>query len=196
MSENFNYETIDEALINADGITEAAEAHGTLCGMVCISGKGDLENWLSHVLGEHDPRDLNIKDEISILKKIHDKTVLDLTEQNYELELLTHGDDTPLDIRVDDLCHWCQGFLYGLSLSGLTDITKLPQDASEILQDMMDISRAGYNPEEDEDENESAFAEIVEYIRVGTYVIFNTFNGDGFSVNTNTIHSWIARHKK
>ena len=58
MSELMKYETIDEALMDADAITGAAEAHGTLCGMVCISGKGDIDNWLTHTLGEFDPQDL------------------------------------------------------------------------------------------------------------------------------------------
>lgn len=185
---NMSYEVVEHALIDADAMTEPAEAHGTLCGMIAISGKGAPDNWLSHVLGEYDPQDLNIKSSINTLMDLHDHALRDLTESDYELELLLHDDDTPLDIRIDDLSHWCQGFLYGLSMTGLTDITSLPDDASEILQDMMDISKAGFNPEDDDEENEQAFAEIVEYVRIGAYVVFNTFNTEDTSAESATIH--------
>ena len=183
-----SYEVVEKALLNADAMTDPSEAHGTLCGMICISGKGAAESWISQTLGEHDPQNIVTQETIDMLMDLHDNTMSEITDQDYELELLIHDDETPLDIRIDDLSHWCQGFLYGLSLSGLTDIQNLPQDASEILQDMMDISRAGFNAEDDEEENEQAFAEIVEYVRIGAYVIYNTFNSDDMIANSATIH--------
>ena len=189
MSSNLiSYEAVENALMNADAITEPSEAHGTLCGLICISGKGAPENWLGHIIGDYEAGDLNIEEATNTLMELHNQALQEIIDENYELTLLLHDDDTPLDIRIDDLAHWCQGFLYGLSLSGLKDINSLPQDASEVLQDMMDISKAGYNPEEDEEENEAAFAEIVEYIRIGAYVIYNTFNGDGLTANSTAIH--------
>jgi len=183
-----SYEAIDDELMRLDAVAEASEAHGTLCGMICISGKGDIKNWLTHVLEDQNSDKFPSSESESILVSLHNRTVAELTEQNYQLELLIHSDDDPLGVRIDDLCNWCQGFLYGLSLAGLTDIKKLPTEASEILQDMMDISKAGYDSEEDEEENEAAFAEIVEYLRIGTYVIFSTFNDDSMVNNSTTIH--------
>lgn len=183
-----SYELIEDALMDANAITEPAEAHGTLCGMICISGKGAPNDWIAHILGEHDSNDLSVKTAINILNDLHDQTLRELTEQNYELSLLLHDDEVVLDTRVDDLCHWCQGFLYGLSMSGLKDINNLPTDTSEILQDMMDISKAGYSPEDDDEENEEAFAEIVEYIRIGAYVVYSTFNTNGMSAASTSIH--------
>lgn len=189
MSEQtISYEAIDDALLKLDAINEASEAHGTLCGMTCISGKGDINNWLTHILGKVDANDVELDSNQNVLQTLHDKTVAELTEQNYELELLLHSEDDSLDVRIDDLCNWCQGFLYGLSAAGLTDIKKLPTDASEILQDMMDISKAGYDSEDDEEENEAAFAEIVEYLRIGVYLIYNTFNGNGLTSDTTVLH--------
>ena len=182
------FEVVEHALNNADAMTDPSEAHGTLCGIIAISGKGAPNNWLSYVLGEYDETNLNIKEAINTLLDLHDVALKEITEQEYDLELLIHDDDTPLDIRVDDLSQWCQGFLYGLSLSGLKDLTSLPEEASEILQDMMDISKAGFNANDDAEENEQAFAEIVEYVRIGAYVIYNTFNSDEMINNSATIH--------
>ena len=188
LHQNLSFQEINDALVKVDATTEAAEAHGILCGMICISGKGDVKNWLEHVLGEQDVNNPYLQETKNILMDLHDATLTEIIEGNYDLDLLLPGDDDPLDIRVDDLSNWCQGFLFGLSMSGLTDINNLPQEASEILQDMMDISKAGFNPDEDDDENETAFAEIVEYLKIGAYVIYNTFNNSGHTTNSLTVH--------
>jgi len=174
---SLTYDLVDDALIKANAIAGASEAQGTLCGIICVSGTGNLNNWLSHIFGEEkDSNNLYIPESHKILTALHNATVKELTENNFELSLILHDDDTSLDIRLDDLSNWCQGFLYGLSAAGLKDIKNLPDDASEILQDMLDISKAGYDPDADENENEEAFTEIVEYMRIGVYVIYNTFN--------------------
>ncbi|MDH5258015.1 MAG: YecA family protein [Gammaproteobacteria bacterium] len=182
--DNLTYDLIDDALIKANAIADASEAQGTLCGMICVSGKGDLNNWLSHIFGEEkDSANLYVPESDKVLTALHDSTVKELTENNYDLKLILHDDSESLDIRIEDLSNWCQGFLYGLSAAGLKDIKKLPEEASEILQDMLDISKAGYDPEADEEENEEAYAEIVEYIRIGVYVVFDTLNS---TENTST----------
>ena len=181
------YDLIDDALVRANAMVDASEAQGTLCGMICVSGAGDLNNWLAHVFGEEkDSSNLYVPESSKILSALHDITVSELTNNDYDLNLILHDDNDSLDIRIEDLSNWCQGFLYGLSAAGLKDIKNLPEEASEILQDMLDISKAGYDPEADENENEEAYTEIVEYIRIGAYVIYNTFNSQ--EMTSNTIH--------
>ncbi len=184
---SLTYDLVDDALIKANAIADASEAQGTLCGMVCVSGVGGLNNWLSHIFGEEkDSKNLYIPESDKILSTLHDATVKELIEGDYDLSMMLHDDDDPLDIRIDDLTNWCQGFLYGLSAAGLKDIKKLPEEASEVLQDMLDISKAGYDTEADDEENEEAYAEIIEYIRIGVYVIFDTLNSA--ETSSTTIH--------
>lgn len=185
---NVTFDDLNDALLKADAMTEAAEVHGTLCGMICISGQADINTWLSLIFENQDPNDMLIQESRQVLVDLHAETLEQLASTSYDLEILIHDDNQPLDIRIEDLSMWCQGFLYGLSLAGLTDINKLPIEASEILQDMSDISKAGYSTEDDDEENEVAFTEIIEYIRVGVYVIFNTFNTD------NTLNSNVTVH--
>ena len=185
--DNVSFDDVNIALLNINAMTETAEAHGTLCGMACISGTTCIDSWLTIVLEGQDSNNLQLHETRQILTNLYNNTYEKLTSSNYSLEVFVHNDDTALDIRVEDLSLWCQGFLYGLSAAGLSDINKLPVDASEILQDMSDISKAGYEQEDDE-ESEAAFAEILEYIRIGAYVIFNTFNNDDTLPNKNTVH--------
>jgi len=184
---NISFDDLNETLLKFDSMSEASEAHGTLCGMICINGQADISSWLALIFENQDPNNLSLEESKKVFIDLHSETLEKLTGSSYDLDILIHNDDELLDIRIEDLSYWCQGFLYGLSLAGLTDINKLPVDASEILQDMTDISKAGYSPDDDEEENEIAFAEIIEYIRVGVYVVYNTFNADD-SINTTTVH--------
>jgi len=185
---DLSFDDISNALLNVDSMSETAEAHGTLCGLACISGEASLNTWLTLVFEGLDTNNLLLQESQNILKKLHNQTLEKLASPSYDLNILIHNDDEPLDVRIDDLSLWCQGFLYGLSMAGLSDIKSLPVDASEILQDMSDISKVGYNQDEDEDSNEAAFAEILEYVRIGVYVVYNTFNSDDAAPDSITVH--------
>lgn len=184
-----SFDQLNDLLRSADSMTETPEAHGTLCGIICLSGKTGLGNWLSLLFEELDSDNSRLQESQRILKQHYEMTLEVLASPNYDLNILVHSDDTALDIRVGDLSLWCQGFLYGLSIAGLTDLKSLPVDAQEILQDMSDISKVGYSQEDDDNEsNEAAFAEIIEYMRVGAYIVFNTFNGNNSIPDSKTVH--------
>lgn len=186
---NISFDDLHNALLSADSMTEVAEAHGTLCGMICINGQADTNKWLALIFENQDPQNIQLEESRQTLLKLQEITQQKLTNHNYDLNLMIHADSMPLNIRIEDLSLWCQGFLFGLSIAGLTDISKLPTDASEILQDMSDISKAGYGAGEDDDEeNEIAFSEIIEYVRMGVYVIFNTLNNNDNVSTSITVH--------
>ena len=81
-------------------------------------------------------------------------------------------DDDSLTQRVNAIGDWSQGYLIGLSLGGITDFAPLPDDAREIAKDLLEISRAGTSYDlEGNEEDENAYAELVEYLRVGVLLI-------------------------
>jgi uncharacterized protein YgfB (UPF0149 family) len=54
----------------------------------------------------------------------------------------------------------------------VNDLDGLGDDAGEILRDFSAITQVGVDPEETEEHNEEAYAELVEFVRVGVQVIF------------------------
>ena len=78
---------------------------------------------------------------------------------------------TPLHERSDALSDWCTGFLFGLGLAG-KDVTEvLSDDAREVVADLTEFTRLD-TEEESGEGAEKAFAEIVEYLRVGVLLIY------------------------
>lgn len=189
MKENrLNFDTIENALLSIDADMGSSEAHGILCGMICATGRADINAWLAEILNERDPRDLLIKESQTLLMALYDQTTEQLTDGNFGLILLLRSDDESLDMRINDLSEWCQGFLFGMTKGGLSDIDKLPTEVQEVLNDILDISKAGYDAGEEEEENETAYTEIVEYIRVGVLVVFNELNGSSEPAEKIVLH--------
>jgi hypothetical protein len=93
-------------------------------------------------------------------------------------------DEQPLGERTNSLAHWCTGFLAGLGVGG--PMPDLSAEAAEALQDLQQIAMAGFLAQADdaadgaEDEvNETAFFEIVEYVRVVTLILREELRGPG-----------------
>ena len=65
------------------------------------------------------------------------------------------------------------GFLYGLGSSSLNDAAGLPGDVGEIVRDLSEITQVGVDAEEGVESNEGAYAELVEFVRVGVQLVFD-----------------------
>ena len=99
-------------------------------------------------------------------------TAAALRQPDMEFELLLPADELPIDVRTAALAQWCQGFLYGLGAGAVPDASELPGDAGEVVRDFGEISRAGVDSTQDEESNEAAYTELVEFVRVGVQLLF------------------------
>jgi len=89
-----------------------------------------------------------------------------------EFQPLLPDDEQPLNGRANALALWCTGFLYGLGTGQISDLEALNGDVGEIVRDFTEISHASGDAAEQDDSNEQAYAELVEFIRVAAQVVF------------------------
>ena len=61
--------------------------------------------------------------------------------------------------------------LYGLGTAGFENFERLPTDTNEFLQDLIEITRTNFEGITASEQEEGAYAEIVEYVRIGTLLI-------------------------
>ena len=179
MSTQPDIEVLDEALFKVNAMMGAAESHGVLCGMLCARGAIELSEWIGHVLGDQEEGNVLLHDTVHQLSELHQVTMEKVNDISGSFYMLLPEDDEDLMDRTEALANWCQGFVYGLAAGGISDDTKLPGDAREILMDFIEISRAGHNIGDDDvievgdvtEEDEIAFVEVVEYVRTGVLLI-------------------------
>ena len=88
---------------------------------------------------------------------------------------LLPDDYTDAGARTTALAHWCEGFLHGLVSAkheGTLKEKLAAEPLSDIIRDMLQITRAAIDEESDDETNEAAYAEIVEYIRVAAQLAY------------------------
>lgn len=176
-----DYRLYSEILERHDAQTSAAEVHGLICGLIC-AGREDEDaryGWMEHVFEEPPVVgggvNLSMKPMVEALDALWFYSVDAIGNDNLEYELLLPDDDSLMAERAMALGQWCQGFLFGLGLAEVEE-SKLPEEAVEMLRDIEGISRVSDDDEASE-EAEVAYAEIIEYLRMGVLYLHSELNG-------------------
>jgi len=191
MSQFPEIEELEELLYRVDATMGAADAHGALCGMLCARGAIELSEWVDHVIGEQEQGNELLHDVVHKLSDLHQSTLEMMNDATGDFKLLLMDDDDPLPERIEALAAWCQGFIYGLAAGGIQEGSELPEDTAELLKDMIEISRAGHDvddtglEESDDNDDEVAYMEIEEYVRMGVLLIYEELQP---LQSTQTIH--------
>lgn len=178
MSSQPDYDSLQGALGGGPDGHAAAEAHGSLCGLLCAGVQDVPEAWIQNTLADAEDYQFGGRDDArALLDALHAATVAALTAGDMGFQLLLPDDETSLEDRAAALAAWCSGFLYGLAVRGLRPMAELPDELREILSDFAEIGRAGVAEEEAEEAGEGAFAELVEYVRVATQIVYDECHG-------------------
>jgi uncharacterized protein YgfB (UPF0149 family) len=165
-TEHVSYDRLQAALQSVEADASAAESHGVICGIICASGVQDPPLWLDHLLGEGKTASAMAQSAQLLLTELYSEALLRLNDGDLGLDLLLPDDDTPLPLRSKALGEWCQGFLYGLALGGVREDGVRKGDLGEIMHDFYEISNTRFEHELTDEDEESAYAEIVEYVRM------------------------------
>jgi yecA family protein len=165
---------------------ELAECHGLLCGLLCCGAAQTPGDFLQHLAAMQlltEPGEAMA----AVMVDLWERTGTQIEDEELGFELWLPDDDESLEDRAISLAQWCSGFLAGLG-SGCT-LEGLSEDAGEALADLMEISRAEISSQTGQksggEEEEAAYMEIVEYIRVVTLTLCEEFRGPG---NDDAIH--------
>lgn len=169
MSDEF--ETLDDRLQRAGAATDAAECHGFVTGVLCAAGGLDPAAWLPHLFGEVDWDSAAVKEAALAVGGLFQELRARLNSADLDFRLLLPADELPLRERAESLGRWCQGFSSGLGLGGLDRERALSGDSGEFLRDVSDISRVAAEFEGGDEEDERAYMELQEYLRMGVLML-------------------------
>ena len=175
MDEKVEYDTLEESLKRCGSNWNAAQTHGLLTGRLAIAGVPAGPEWMLQVL-EGVEEDNALRTECQKhLDTLYQSTFWQLSERLSEFEPLLPDDDDDVAMRTTALAYWCEGFLHGLVSAKHGDALKerlAAEPLSDIIKDMLQITRAGLDDAFDEEENESAYVELTEYLRVAAQLCY------------------------
>lgn len=165
---------------NLDG-AGLAECHGMACGLLVRQFDANPDAFFD-LLGMlevvHDPA----PGFRSTLEELFTASRAQLGDDEMGLTLWLPGDEESLEDRTEALAQWCNGFLAAIGAGQDSRLDALSGEAAEALADLQEIALAeigeGAEPEAgDTEEEEGAFAEIVEYIRIAVLILREELRG-------------------
>jgi uncharacterized protein YgfB (UPF0149 family) len=171
----------ENTLVLAQGdldASELAECHGVLCGLLCRTPDSTADDYL------------RLLDELSLtdqpgpalrvsLQELHSGTRDQLADEGMSLSLWLPRDDEPLEDRILAMGQWCTGFLAGIGSGPQGRLDTLSEDAAGAIRDIQQIALAEFSGDSESEEDEVAFTEIEEYLRVVTLMLREDLRGPG-----------------
>jgi len=175
MEQVIDHDQLDAALKSCGATWDAAQTHGLLSGRLAVAGADSGFEWLSQVLEGTDSSDaLRAECEV-MLSSLFESTYRQLSERRSQFEPLLPDDEEDAPMRAAALGRWCEGFLHGLVSGNHADALRQRLSAEpleEIIKDMLQITRATAEDGGDDEANETAYAELVEYLRVAAQLAY------------------------
>lgn len=159
---DLSFDHLDHVLARAGASADASDSHGFISGLICAAGQASPDQWEQQLLAGQDNE--NAK---NLLQAHYTGLQAQLNSPDLDFEILLPHDEEDLKWRTSMLGQWCMGFLSGLGIGGLPDSDSLPEEVAELLEDLTQISRIEFELDDPSEEDEVAFQEIVEYVRVG-----------------------------
>ncbi len=147
---------------------EAAAFHGSLCGALCRQKPDEVDP----VALLDEPETSPDADDRQALLDLRDQTVGALTDLQSAFAPLLPDDDLSLADRATALGAWCEGFLYGIAGRIKLNLRDCSEEVREIVKDFTEFTRSSLDSGDDDEGEENAYAELVEYIRVGAQLVF------------------------
>lgn len=172
MDQPLNYADVADCLDRAGLDVLASEVHAIACGILIGNISADKIKWVQELVPNLEAGDVLQQQGVRELGKLFDSAQRDLQDSQLRFELFLPDEEESLVSRMEALQDWCQGFILGLTMAGITDYKNLPEDSRDLLEDFVNIGTSGeFDFDADDQESEIAYTDISQYVRVGVLLI-------------------------
>ncbi len=181
------FDLVTQAMESADVMAGAAEVHGVICGLICGGVELDGKSWLepfNDLINEGFGLPSEAK---RVAEEIYHTSCYQIGDANLSFALLLPDDNIPLDERAEAMSQWVQSFLVGFGMVQ-QELNKASEDLQELIKDFSDISQVSLDFEQEDEESEVAYAEVIEYLRVGAILSFNELGKKSAAETKPTLH--------
>jgi uncharacterized protein YgfB (UPF0149 family) len=176
-----NHFEVESTLRDSGSTWRASQAHGLLCSRLALMGSDGCDDWLRLILESSDGVGSAAAGTLDFLERVSSETYRQLSGRQSEFEPLLPDETEPASVITEALAEWCEGFLHGLVSNVQIEALKeklAAEPISDIIKDMLEMTRAAAYEDEDADEDEDddeideALTELVEYLRVATQLVY------------------------
>jgi uncharacterized protein YgfB (UPF0149 family) len=171
----FDFESLECVLDHNDPADLHGLLCGMLCGMLCVDSAISNELCLERIEAEFGAGLLSGPAQ-DLFKELFYLVASQLDDADLGFALFLPTDHDTLNRRLDALKQWCEGFLAGLVLAGLDKERLSSPEVKEFLADLVEICRLDAVAGDGSEEQEAAYMEIAEYVRMGVLLVNEELN--------------------
>lgn len=169
-----SYDELNQLLLKTEFKFNPSQLHGLACGLLC--GKQLTEKTWEDLIKSFFPQveKTNAQETAShlLFKNLYEITKLQLEDYLFEFDLVLPDDEQKLELRAEALTLWCQGFLTGLKLAEIPIEGHKQAEVKEAIGDLVEIAKMNYENVVDSDEDEAAYIELVEFVRMAIILVY------------------------
>lgn len=177
-----SFEELNHYLVPLGALNSPSELHGMLCGKLSGGARMDPDAWMEEALSfldiitnEHGVVGDNKGQGQAALARLYPVTLAQLEDAHYRFDILLPNEEADMERRANALGEWCHGFLSGFGSAGLDPEAKFSEESADALRDLAAIVSISADMDDDEEEAEASFSEIVEYVRIAVLTLFVEF---------------------
>lgn len=179
------YNELSQALKQTTLKLHPSQVHGLICGILC-GPKQNKSAWEDLVTGAKTTDKTH-----KILENLYSSSANLLNDFLIEFQLILPTDTKTLPMRAEALTLWCQGFLTGLKLVNIPIVNREPGEITEAINDIIEIAKMNYEEVVANEEDEVAYTELVEFIRVAVILIYQDLKEIEDSSKSSTISTHL-----
>ncbi len=175
---SLDYERVERQMASADIESSGAEVHGILCGLICTGREDARARWFSELFNDEQSTDLLVRECAASLEVLHNETLAAVQGPGLGFTPFLPDDEKPLKLRAQAVADWCQGFLYGVGVAGLTAGHQFSSETQEALNSLSEITRLDLDQLDSGEEDEEALMEVTEFIWVAAMLVHGEMVAD------------------
>ncbi len=169
-----DYSALEQALNNTALKLHPSQVHGLVCGILCGHPNSRTAAWEELITGSE--KKSNSKKTHDLLQSLYDVSAKQLDEFLFEFQLMLPTETEALPVRAEALTLWCQGMLTGLKLAQVSLVDRAPSDTTEAINDLIEIAKMNFEEVMANEEDETAYVELVEYVRMAVILIYENMH--------------------
>lgn len=169
----FDFDEFADHLLDQGLEASPSQLHGCLSGLLGAGAPAEPEYGLD-ALAQSLNLDLHgeLADRVMQLYLV---TAAALRDEEFTFLPLLPDEEEEIGLRTAALANWCEGFLAGFAYRIAVNepaAGALSQDVGEVLRDIAAMAQAESGADENEEDAEDSFIELVEYLRVAVVNVF------------------------
>ena len=178
------YQQVSRAIQKLGSDIDPSETHGLLTGVICSGSLMDGKSWLNHLTHTQQKETKTTAASRAQILELYRISFERLNDDEFNFDLLLPSDTETLNTRAEALTNWCKGFLTGLSIAGIDIKTGVSEESADALYHLVEIAKLDFEEISITEQDEMAFFEVSEYVRLSAMVIFTE------------IHNWLDDNSK